>query len=92
MGLGGGEIFVILIIALLLFGADKLPEIAKGLGKGIREIKKVTSEIQKDLEKTDIGKEVKEISTEIKDVKKTFDVKNEEVTNEFRDLDKNIKG
>ncbi len=34
MGIGGSEILFIILIALLLFGADKLPEIAKGMGKG----------------------------------------------------------
>jgi sec-independent protein translocase protein TatA len=40
--LGGGEIVLILAIVLILFGAKKLPELAKGLGQGIREFKKAT--------------------------------------------------
>jgi sec-independent protein translocase protein TatA len=40
--LGGGEIILILAIALILFGGKKLPELAKGLGQGIREFKKAT--------------------------------------------------
>lgn len=40
--LGGGEIILILAIALILFGAKKLPELAKGLGQGIKEFKKAT--------------------------------------------------
>ena len=40
--LGGGEILLILAIALILFGAKKLPELAKGLGQGIKEFKKAT--------------------------------------------------
>ena len=39
---GGGEIILILAIVLILFGARKLPELAKGLGQGIREFKKAT--------------------------------------------------
>jgi sec-independent protein translocase protein TatA len=42
MNLGGGEIILILAIVLILFGAKKLPELAKGLGQGIREFKKAT--------------------------------------------------
>jgi sec-independent protein translocase protein TatA len=38
--LGGGEIILILAVVLILFGAKKLPELAKGLGQGIREFKK----------------------------------------------------
>ena len=40
--LGGGEIILILAIILVLFGAKKLPELAKGLGQGIKEFKKAT--------------------------------------------------
>ena len=41
--LAGPDLFVILIIVLLLFGAKKLPELAKGLGQGIKEFKKATT-------------------------------------------------
>lgn len=40
--LGGGEIILVLAIALILFGGKKLPELAKGLGQGIREFKRAT--------------------------------------------------
>jgi len=40
--LGGGEIILILAIILILFGAKKLPELAKGLGQGIKEFKRAT--------------------------------------------------
>jgi len=39
---GGGELILILAIVLILFGAKKLPELAKGLGQGIREFKKAS--------------------------------------------------
>lgn len=38
-GMGGGEIFLIIMIVVLLFGGKKIPELARGLGKGIREFK-----------------------------------------------------
>ena len=41
--LGGGEIILILAIVLILFGAKKLPELARGLGQGIKEFKKATN-------------------------------------------------
>ena len=50
-GLGGSEIIIILFIILLLFGAKKLPELAKGLGKGINEFKKASSDIKEEVEK-----------------------------------------
>jgi sec-independent protein translocase protein TatA len=43
LNLGGGEIILILAIVLILFGAKRLPELAKGLGQGIKEFKKATN-------------------------------------------------
>ena len=37
LNLGGGEIFIILLVVLLFFGSKRIPELAKGLGKGMRE-------------------------------------------------------
>jgi sec-independent protein translocase protein TatA len=50
-GLGTSEVLVILVVVLLLFGAKRIPELAKGLGKGIREFKDATKEIKNDIEK-----------------------------------------
>ncbi|MCH7497551.1 MAG: twin-arginine translocase TatA/TatE family subunit [Candidatus Marinimicrobia bacterium] len=49
MSLGFGEILLILFIVLLIFGAKRLPELARGLGQGMREFKKATSEIQDEI-------------------------------------------
>ncbi len=51
-GIGSMEIFVIFIAILLLFGAKKLPELAKGLGKGIKEFKKAQNEIEEEFKST----------------------------------------
>lgn len=53
---GGPEILVILFIVLLLFGAKKIPDLARGFGKGIREFKDATKEIKKEVD--DAGKEI----------------------------------
>lgn len=47
--LGGWEIILILAVVLILFGAKKLPELAKGLGTGIKEFKKATREVQDEI-------------------------------------------
>lgn len=47
---GMGELIVILLIILLLFGAAKLPEIARALGKSIKEFKKAGKEIKSDID------------------------------------------
>jgi len=49
--LGGWEIVLILAVVLILFGAKKLPELAKGLGQGIKEFKKATRDIQDEVTK-----------------------------------------
>ncbi len=51
-GLGGQELILILLIILLLFGAKKLPELARGLGKGIKEFKKSQNEIEEEFKST----------------------------------------
>jgi sec-independent protein translocase protein TatA len=88
-GLGLPEIIVILVIFLFLFGAKKLPQIGEGLGKTIRELRKVREgkKTEKEKEKgnqkgnliSDLKKEVEEIPglKEVKDIKETADkVKN----------------
>ena len=47
---GGGELIIILVIVLVLFGAKRIPEIAQGLGKGIREFKKSVRDVQTELD------------------------------------------
>jgi sec-independent protein translocase protein TatA len=65
-GIGTTELLVILFIILLVFGSKKLPELAQGLGKGIREFKKATNEIQDELDINSPPKysEPKKISTD----------------------------
>jgi sec-independent protein translocase protein TatA len=46
--LGGSEVIIILVVLLLFFGAKKIPELARGLGKGVREFKDATSELTGD--------------------------------------------
>ncbi|NTV98499.1 MAG: twin-arginine translocase TatA/TatE family subunit [Chlorobiaceae bacterium] len=50
-GLGGQELLLILLIIVLLFGANKLPELAKGLGKGMKEFKKAQNEMDEEFRK-----------------------------------------
>lgn len=55
---GGWELIVIVFIILIFFGAKKIPELARGLGKGIREFKDATKEIKDEIQEG--VKEVKE--------------------------------
>lgn len=67
-GMGGSEFFLIILVFLLFFGSNKIPEIARGLGKGIREFKDAASGIQEEIEKgaKDIKKDI-DVSRGLKD-------------------------
>ena len=47
--IGGPEIFIIILIVVMLFGADKIPEIARGLGKTMRQVKDATNDIKREI-------------------------------------------
>ncbi|WP_299782750.1 twin-arginine translocase TatA/TatE family subunit [uncultured Formosa sp.] len=50
--ISGAEIMFVLFIVVMVFGADKVPDIARGLGKGIKEIKNATNDIKQEITKT----------------------------------------
>lgn len=66
LNMGGSEIVLILVVVLLLFGGKKLPELARGLGKGIREFKDasdgVKREIHRNINAMDLDKEEETVS------------------------------
>jgi sec-independent protein translocase protein TatA len=70
--ISGPEVMIIMLIVVMVFGADKIPEIARGLGKGIRQVKDATNDIKREIKDssdttgmdTDIAKDInKEISS-----------------------------
>lgn len=63
---GGYEIILIVVVILLLFGGKKLPELARGLGKGIKDFKSAT-------EDSDLAKDIKDVASEMNEVKKDVD-------------------
>jgi sec-independent protein translocase protein TatA len=75
-GIGGGEFILIILVVLMLFGSDKIPEIARTLGKMFRQLKHATddlkSEIQKSASENELDKEslTVGIAEEIQKVKK----------------------
>jgi sec-independent protein translocase protein TatA len=72
LNLGGGEVALILIVILLLFGGKGVPNIAKTLGKGIREFKDAANGIQKDIHQS-TGGITSTIQEHIQEVKKEVD-------------------
>src|SRR5699024_7555659 len=67
--IGGTEILLILIVVLILFGADKLPELARGLGKGMNEFRKASENLKSEIEGggNEIYNEFKEASDGFRD-------------------------
>jgi len=65
-GIGPGEIVIILVIALIVFGPGKLPEMGSALGKTIGEFKRATSDMTKDF--TETVDQVKQPIAEVKDL------------------------
>ncbi len=59
---GGPEIIIILVVILLLFGGKKIPELAKGLGKGIKDFKNATKD-------SNIKSDIADVASEINDLK-----------------------
>ena len=76
--ISGPEIMVVMLIVVMLFGADKIPEIARGLGKGMRQVKDATNDIKREInessEKIGIDTDItKNLNKEISDVKDSID-------------------
>ena len=72
--ISGPEIIVVMLIVVMLFGADKIPEIARGLGKGMRQLRDATNEVKREINQTAKKQGldtniVKEVNDEIKRVK-----------------------
>ncbi len=73
--LSGGEIFIILVVAFLVFGPSKFPELARKIGKGINEIKRASSSIKEEINretnhvKEDMNVDVDIDQDEVKDKK-----------------------
>lgn len=78
--ISGVEIIVILLVVVMLFGADKIPEIARGLGKGMRQLKDATNEVKREINRSAYKKEIDEsIGNITKDMKKEVDKLKENV-------------
>ncbi|CAN2041510.1 sec-independent protein translocase protein TatB [Candidatus Magnetomoraceae bacterium gMMP-15] len=65
-GIGMPEMIMILVVALIVIGPKKLPELAKSLGRGLSEFKKATQEFK---EKIDVGDDIDEVRETIDDIK-----------------------
>lgn len=71
--IGGGEIFFILLVVVMFFGADRIPEIARGLGKGMRQIKHATNDIKQEINRSAA------VDPNLSEVKKTLEESKQEL-------------
>ena len=83
LALGGGEMLLVFLVFLLLFGANKMPELAKGLGKGLKEFKRATDDIKRELSDS-TGGITQEISDTTADIRRNI---SEITTNITREVD-----
>ena len=73
--ISGPEIFIIILIVVMLFGADKIPEIARGLGKTMSQVKNATNDIKSEIKKsaekqgidTEFSRDIKEGMSKVKE-------------------------
>ncbi len=72
--ISGGEIVVVLLVVVMLFGADKIPEIARGLGKGIKEVRNAANDIKQEINNsTSKNEDLNELKNQLKEGKKEMD-------------------
>jgi sec-independent protein translocase protein TatA len=75
-GIGGGELILIIFIALMLFGSDKIPDIARTMGKAMAQLKNATNDIKSEIQKSANADDFKSLTadftSEIDNVKQGF--------------------
>ena len=87
--ISGSETFFIIVIAVMIFGADKIPELARGLGKGMRQIKDATNDIKREINNT--AKESGIDTSIVTDIKKEVNRAKTSIEENFEDIAGPIK-
>ncbi len=83
--ISGPEIFVVILVVLLLFGSKRIPEMAKGLGKGMREFKKAADDIREEFDKN-----TSDVTDDIKEMKNDINEKTSDITKNVKDFEKKL--
>ncbi|MFY8213862.1 MAG: Sec-independent protein translocase subunit TatA/TatB [Flavobacterium sp.] len=87
-GIGGGEIVFIILVILMLFGSDKIPEIARTLGKIMAQLKNATNDIKSEIQK---GAEANGLDTTINDFKSDFTNIGSNITKDIQEAKSNME-
>ncbi len=85
--ISGSEIFLVVFVFVLLFGSKRIPEFARGLSKGMNEIKKVTDEIKKEVTENETFKDIKQTTSEIKE---TVNINTHQIIEDIGDVTKEV--
>ena len=80
LNISGGEVVVILLLVIMFFGANRIPEIARGIGKGIREVRNATEDIKSEINKTSEGSDLRKFKEKVEEEKKQI----EEITGSIK--------
>lgn len=86
LGLGGPELLIILGAVLLLFGAKKIPEIARMMGKGMKEFRRATEDIKKELNES-----AADLSEDFRDIKRDLEETKSIVKDNAKDISRNLE-
>jgi sec-independent protein translocase protein TatA len=90
LSLGGGELMLVFLVFLLLFGANKIPEMAKGLGKGLKEFKKATDDIKRELSES-TGGLTQEITDTTSDIRRNISEITTNITQDIKTQTEEVK-
>ena len=73
LNLGGGEIFFILLITVMLFGSKRIPEIARGIGKGLKEVRNATNDIKREINQSATDEDLRKFKEKVEKEKKELE-------------------
>lgn len=86
LGLSFGELFIVFAFILLFFGANSIPKMARTLGRGLRQMKDATQEIQNEIKKSSGG-----ITDEVKKIQDDFKKSTSGITDEVKNFENDVK-
>lgn len=74
LGIGGPEFIIIAVVFLIVFGPNKIPEIARGIGKGMKAIRHATDDIKREItESADKNENIQNLKKDLDDAKESFE-------------------
>lgn len=91
-GIGGGELFFVILVVLMLFGSDKVPDMARTLGKGMQQLKNATNDLKGEIHRSAEVQDIKKTITDIGNDNKTVSKEMSEEVNKIKEDIENVSG